>query len=385
MKKVLIAVSQLRVGGVSKALIELLKNICDKCEVTLLCFDHDGAFYSDIPEQVKIVEDNAYLALTERSAGDLQQYGSKYKVIRQVCSAWTKRFNKKIPANYICNKVGKIDGVYDIAIAFGHPQQENIFCNLAGEVVINCVNANKKAIVIHCDYEMYGGHCTYNDKLLLKFDKIAAVSKSVGAAVIRCIPEAEDKICVLRNFHDFKLINEMASQDTIEYRCENSLVTVARLSGEKGLERGIEIVKELKMDGYDVEWHIVGGGPLRSQLEHLIGENHADDYIVLEGEQVNPYRYIKGADYLFVPSIHEAAPMVFDEAASLKVPVISTDTLSARELVEDRKIGLVGETEHIKELLKYALDNKGIFKSMVLQYESSNTEALHDFESLCDK
>lgn len=48
---------------------------------------------------------------------------------------------------------------------------------------------------------MYGGHCTYNDKLLLKFDKIAAVSKSVGAAVIRCIPEAEDKICVLRNFH----------------------------------------------------------------------------------------------------------------------------------------------------------------------------------------
>ena len=177
----------------------------------------------------------------------------------------------------------------------------------------------------------------------------------------------------------------MASQDTIEYRCENSLVTVARLSGEKGLERGIEIVKELKMDGYDVEWHIVGGGPLRSQLEHLIGENHADDYIVLEGEQVNPYRYIKGADYLFVPSIHEAAPMVFDEAASLKVPVISTDTLSARELVEDRKIGLVGETEHIKELLKYALDNKGIFKSMVLQYESSNTEALHDFESLCDK
>ena len=30
MKKILIAVSQLRVGGVSKALIELLKNINDK-------------------------------------------------------------------------------------------------------------------------------------------------------------------------------------------------------------------------------------------------------------------------------------------------------------------------------------------------------------------
>lgn len=108
MKKVLIAVSQLRVGGVSKALIELLKNICDKCEVTLLCFDHDGAFYSDIPEQVKIVEDNAYLALTERSAGDLQQYGSKYKVIRQVCSAWTKCFNKKYLRIIYAIKSGKL-------------------------------------------------------------------------------------------------------------------------------------------------------------------------------------------------------------------------------------------------------------------------------------
>ena len=58
MKKVLIAVSQLRVGGVSKALIELLKNIKDKYEVTLLCFDHNGAFYEDIPTNINIIGDN---------------------------------------------------------------------------------------------------------------------------------------------------------------------------------------------------------------------------------------------------------------------------------------------------------------------------------------
>ena len=385
MKKVLIAVSQLRVGGVSKALIELLKNIGDKYEVTLLCFDHDGAFYKDIPEQIAVVKDNAYLALTERAAGDLQQYGDKYKVIRQVCSAWTKCFNKKIPANYICHKVGKVEGNYDIAVAFGHPQQEKMFCNLVGEVVLNCVEARKKAIVIHCDYEMYGGHCPYNDQMLLKFGKIAAVSKSAGDAVVRCIPEAKSKICVLRNFHDFRLINEMASQSPVEYHCEHSLVTVARLSDEKGIESGISIIKKLKVDGYDVEWHIVGGGPLRSRLEYVIDENNASEYIILEGEQVNPYRYIKEADFLFVPSVHEAAPMVFDEAASLNVPIISTNTLSAKELVEERKIGIVGTIDQMDELLKYAFENKNDVKRKAMQYVSTNTEAMDDFEGLCEE
>lgn len=384
MKKALIAVSHLRVGGVAKALIELLKNISDRYDVTLLCFDHDGAFYKDIPEQIKIVEDNAYLALTERASGDLQQYGVKYKIIRRACSAWTKCFNKKIPVHYICHKVGKIEGNYDIAIAFGHPQQEHMFCNLAGEVVINCVNAYKKAIVIHCDYELYGGHCPYNDQLLLKFDKIAAVSQSVGDAVIRCIPQAKSKICVLRNFHDFNLINKMALQNPIEYYCEHSLVTVARLSDEKGLESGIAVIKKLKMDGYDVEWHIVGGGPLQSRLEHVINENVASKYIILEGEQVNPYRYIKKADFLFVPSVHEAAPMVFDEAASLKVPIISTNTLSAKELVEKREIGIVGTIDQMNELLRYAFENERTIKRKAMKYVSTNMEAMDDFTRLCE-
>lgn len=45
MKKVLIAVSQLRVGGVVKSSNRAFEKYKDKYEVTLLCFDHNGAFY----------------------------------------------------------------------------------------------------------------------------------------------------------------------------------------------------------------------------------------------------------------------------------------------------------------------------------------------------
>lgn len=383
MKKILIAVSQLRVGGISKALVELLKNIKEKYDVTLLCFDHEGAFFEDIPQDIDMIEDNPFLVLTERSAEDLHQYGSRYKILRQICSAWTKGFNKRLPAKYICYRVGKIGGFYDVAIAFGHPQQENLFCNLAGEIVLNCVDAKKKAIVIHCDYEMYGGHCKYNDELLMKFDKIAAVSRSVGDAVVRCVPEAASKICQLRNFHDFKSITEQANDDPVIYTHDYVLVTVARLSAEKGILQALDVIEKIHEKGYDVEWHIVGGGPLEKEIEHKISEMMAEKYVFLEGETKNPYRYIKNADYLFVPSIHEAAPMVFDEAARLKVPVISSNTLSAKELVSDRSIGLVGDLDQLEDITEQALIRKEHYRNKITEFVSSNRGAMQDFEKLC--
>ncbi len=383
MKKVLIAVSQLRVGGVSKALIELLKNISNKYKVTLLCFDHVGAFFGDIPENVTVISDNPYLVLTERSAGGVSNYGKKYKVLRQIGSGWTKCFGKEIPAKYICHKVGYIEGQYDVAIAFGHPQKENLFCNLVGEVVLNCVHSKKKVIVIHCDYESYGGHCRCNDKLLLQFDRIAAVSRSVGKAIERCIPEAASKICTLRNFHDFDLMRREADEDPIKYTHKHTLVTVARLSEEKGLLQGIDIVDKIRKDGYDIGWHIVGDGYLKNQLKQHISDYGLEGCVVLEGEQINPYRYLKNADYLFVPSFHEAAPMVFDEAACLNIPIISTDTLSAKELITERNIGYVGKLNQMAEIIKEALANKEEFRVRMKLHISDNSGAMMDFETLC--
>ena len=383
MKRILIAVSQLRVGGVSKALINLLKNIEDRCDVTLVCFDHEGELFKSIPPQIKVVDENPYLVLTERSAHELEQYGNKYRIMRIVCSTWTRLFNKKLPAMYICRKFGSVIGHYDVALAFGHPQKEKIFCNLAGEFILNCVTASQKVIVIHCDDERYGGHCKYNDKLLLRFDKIAVVSKSVGEAVARCIPEADSRIFTLRNFHDYESIINMSNENPIHYVHKHTLVTVARLSYEKGLLLGVDIIKTLKNEGYDLEWHIIGGGPMKAELEKRIKLNNAEKYIFLEGEQNNPYRFLKEADYLFVPSIHEAAPMVFDEAASLGVPIISTNTLSADEMVKKRNIGYVCKKTQLIDTIKTAFNNQLKWEKQMKKYIFSNADAMKDFQKIC--
>ena len=73
--------------------------------------------------------------------------------------------------------------------------------------------------------------------------------------------------------------------------------------------------------------------------------------VFLLGETLNPYPYMKGADYLLHPSIHEAAPMVFDEAKVLGLPILSTDTTSAKEMLAECDIVCENSVQGLQQAL----------------------------------
>lgn len=383
MKKIIIVIGHLRIGGVAKALIELLRNIENKYDITLLCFDHEGSLFSDIPQHVKILPTNHLLELTERSASQMKQAGIIYFFLRYVFAFITKIISKKLATTIFVHMIGKINGAYDLAISYTHPMLDSQFCNLGGEVVLNCINAKKKAVFIHCDFSSYGGNTKYNRWLLRQFDKIAVVSDSVGKAVVSCIPDVKDKVITIRNCHDYDTIKKMAYDMPVIYNQDIIFVTIARLSKEKGITRCIPAFVELHNSGKKVEWIIVGDGPMKQQIIEMIEKQNAEDYIMLVGEHNNSYRYLVNADYLLLPSYHEAAPMVYDEAACLGVPIISTELLSAKELVTDRKIGIVCDNsdEGIKRALLEAVDAP----HKRIEIHLSNEEAISSFHSLCDE
>jgi glycosyltransferase involved in cell wall biosynthesis len=118
-------------------------------------------------------------------------------------------------------------------------------------------------------------------------------------------------------------------------------VAVARLTHEKGLERAIAAVAQARAQGTPLTVHLVGDGPLRDTLQQQAADSGVTDYVIFHGSQINPYPYIRQADVLVVPSHHEAAPMVIDEAVSLGIPVLTTATTSAKEMVPDRGAGWV--------------------------------------------
>lgn len=382
MKKIVFVIGNLRVGGVQKALIELLRSIEGVYDISLLCFDKEGSFFADVPQSIKVLPTNHLLELTERSASEMRNVGFRYFLLRYILVFIARKISRKLAAKVLIKIVGKVDGKYDMAISYAHPMPDSFFCNLGCEIVLGCIHAKKKTAFIHCNFSEYGGNTEYNRWLLRHFDKIAVVSDSVGKDLISCIPDIEGKVTTVRNCHDYEKIRKMADDNPVVYDHEINFVTIARLSEEKGLLRCIPAFVTIHNAGKDISWTIVGDGPLKQSICDEIKRKNAEEYIMLAGEHTNSYRYIKNADYLLLPSYHEAAPMVFDEAASLGVPILTTETSSAVEMVADRKIGFVCDNSEdgiYTAILKLVEKPKNKISMTI-----SNEEAVTSFMKLCE-
>ncbi|MBR2354227.1 MAG: glycosyltransferase [Clostridia bacterium] len=369
MKKILVVTNHMNVGGIQKSLLELLKALAneDEYDVSLFCCKKTGAFLDQIPNSVTILPENPYAALSEQPLIECKKQGKRYYLTRMLSSLWSKWFNKALPARFLCGRIGQIGDEYDIAISYSQPIGDHAFCSLTNEIVLHCVRAKRKVTFVHCDFANYGGNTKRNRGLYRKFDAVAAVSDSVKNRFAQIVPEMSERLYTVYNFCDCEEIRSLAQVEPIVYE-KPTVVTVARLSEEKGLLRCIPLFERLKSEGYEFEWHIVGGGPLRAAIQTEIEKYHLEQTVILEGEQINPYRYVRNADYFLLCSFHEAAPMVFDEAATLMVPILSTKTLSAVEMVEKRGIGVVCENdaESIYRMLKDALSHHPTFEMAYL-------------------
>lgn len=132
------------------------------------------------------------------------------------------------------------------------------------------------------------------------------------------------------------------------------LLSIARLVEKKGLEYAIRAVARTVGQGIDVEYRIVGDGPLRAELTALIERMGVSDRVTLLGAQsregVREEMY--AAHILLAPSVTaedgdmEGIPVAIMEAMATGLLVLSTRHSGIPELVRDRHSGfLVGERD----------------------------------------
>lgn len=368
-------------GGVQKSLAELIRGIHEGYDITVCCIRKKGILLKSLPEDVRVIEAGRFAKSTEYAAGESKSLGLPCCIMRVCTSAWAKLFGKAFPYFIITRLQKKLRG-YDAAISFAQPLHDKAVGNISNEFVLNCCEAKKKITFVHCDFENYGGNTPYNRSLYKKFDKIACVSDSVRLVFEKCNPDCRGKTVTVENLHDYEYIRAAANNDEVKYDGKHTVVTVARLSEEKGLLRCVDIFGRLKKSIPDIEWHIVGEGAQRAALEKEITERGLEKTVFLHGNRENPYRYIKNANLFLLPSYHEASPMVFWESACLGVPVLSTNTLSAVEIVEKRGLGAVcGNTsEEIERgIIKMLSEKTGVRKTVF-----GNDEAINRFAELLD-
>jgi glycosyltransferase involved in cell wall biosynthesis len=274
-------------------------------------------------------------------------------------------------------------GEYDLAIAYAQDNGWKSISKGCGDFVLKKVTAAVKAVVIHCDYRDFGGYSPKQEKTFSKFDHILCVSESCRLRFHSCFPALSDRTLACENFIDIEKIRNL-SEPAVQYPADKvNFVSVCRLSVVKGLERTVRVFKNLYEQGYsDFTWTIVGDGPEYGHLTTQVKDLGLQDHIVFVGNQNNPFPYVKNADVFLLPSIHDAAPMVYGECAVLGVPVLTTETCSANELVRDRCIGRVVENSEqgLASGIKDILDIKTDLKHYAIADEKINGHAVDQFQ-----
>lgn len=385
MKRIFIVNNNMHIGGVQKALLNLLSEIDENYDITLLLFYKGGKLLEKIPPNINIVEAGyplCYIGMTKNDTVKI-----KDKIARAFWALLTRAFGRKRVMRFMYPKQ-KNEEKYDMAISFLHSGKDNMFYGGCNEFVLSCVNASKKITFLHCDFEKINANSKSNQKIYEQFDEIAACSDGCRKSFLNAVPQCADRTIVVKNCINHSEVRKMAQNEpVILQEGKINIVTVSRFGNEKGILRAIKACIEVGNGRKDFRYYIIGNGTGFYYAKTVIKEYNAEDNIVLLGEMENPYGYIAAADFLLIPSVSEAAPMVIGEAACLGTPILTTKTSSAVEMVEETGIGWVCDNseEGILTGIKYLLDNPCEIekkKAFIKEQNFDDNEALEQFSKL---
>lgn len=387
MKKILIVNNNMHIGGVQKALISLLWSIQDRYEVTLMLFTKMGDCYKDIPPNVKVINAKSAYRFLGMTRYDVHRISDKLG--RGFFAAITRIFGRKYAIALMGMAQKKIEG-YDVAISYLHNGADKAFYGGCNDFVLKHVCARKKIAFLHCDYIRSGANTPENSRMYAQFDVIAACCRGSADSFLHENPALERKLMVVPNCHRFDKIRELALAEPVTL-CKDKInvVTVARLGKEKGVERAIWAIAQLGEERKKLHYYIIGDGIQRKLVEKVIAQEQLSDCVTICGMLPNPYGYIQAADFLLIPSYSEAAPLVIGEAAYLGTPILSTETSSARDMIEKHGYGWVCENsvEAMSEALCKLLMNRteiDAVKTFLATEKVDNTEAVAEFGHLLE-
>ncbi|MEZ5734617.1 MAG: glycosyltransferase [Novosphingobium sp.] len=144
------------------------------------------------------------------------------------------------------------------------------------------------------------------------------------------------------------------------------IVTVGRLSAEKGYPGLLEAFARLAGEGIDARLTIIGHGPLRQDLERHVSEHGLADRVRMLGmlPESETLAEISAADIFVLPSLMEGLPVVLMEAMALGKPVIAAWVAGIPELVAEGETGLLfrpGDWSHLADRMRLLMKDRSLW------------------------
>jgi len=345
-KQLLFVLPSLEAGGGEKSLVTLLNCIdYEQYDVDLVLFASKGIFLKQLPKTVKLLHLNEdYKTYTSSLSNAILSFLKQGKL-----SLLFSRLAYTFKSNYIKNK-GKAEQYswknlkqsicvcrkeYDVAIGF--LEKSSLY------FVVDCVKANRKIGFIHNDYVKLDLDAAFDLPYFEKLDAIATVSEQCVTVLKEVFPTQKDKVHLQYNIVSATLIHQMAEETVLIATTKPSLLSIGRLHPQKGFDIAIEAALQLKQQGLDFIWYIIGEGAERNSLEQAIALHKLEHHVVLLGIMENPYPYIKQTTVFVQPSRYEGKSIALDEAKLLQKPIVVTNFTTAKDQINHLKNGIICE------------------------------------------
>lgn len=119
------------------------------------------------------------------------------------------------------------------------------------------------------------------------------------------------------------------------------IVTVARLSYEKGVDVLIDAMAIVAAARTDARSVVVGEGPQRRELESRIRRHGLEGVVRLAGFRRDVELALASADVVAVPSLMEGMPNVLLEAMAAGRPIVASDVGGIPEALANERCGLL--------------------------------------------
>ena len=339
MRNIAILLPAMRMGGAEKVLLTFINDIYKMYNVTVVLNKKEGLLLNKITSSVEIIEDKL---LTFRDI-----VFDDFKNIRIVSLLEDLLYYVKIKCRcdnetdyrWLVGRTPELKQHFDVAIAYVGNVSTQIFS------LERRINATMKIAWIHGETTELKDEKLY-ERIYTKFNKIFAVSKVSANHFCNRFPLCSPLIEVYYNHINKEEIIEKAKYDMKPEFGDGgiNIVTVSRLSPEKGCEMIPQIVHLLLKKVKNISWYIIGDGPCGDNIQKQINQLKLSNYIFLLGAKENPYPFIKKADIYVQPSYEEGYSTTICEAGILGRAIVGTSTSGGiEEQLENEKDGLIAE------------------------------------------
>lgn len=385
-KKVLVAVDNLKCGGIQKAFISLVNSIdYEKYDVNVLLRRREGDWLDMLNPEINIIITPDYFFWLDLP---------KLQVLKCIRILLNKPLiliayifsiihgllihNMTKERQYfwlkINNKINILDGYYDIAIDFSGTFRQYI---------IDKVNAKSKLTWIHSDYRVYMRDKDIDKEYLKYYNKVICVSETCKEIFDNEFPMYRDKSIVFNNIINKEQIFNLSNVN-VEFDNEFKgikIVDVTRLVPGKNIELAIRTCKRLIDNGFNVKWYIIGNGEEIDKLKKIASQLNVDSSFIFMGQRPNPYPYIRKANLFVHCSLFEGRSVAIDEALALGKTVIVTNYPTAKDQIINNFNGYICEND-INSLYSTILKSMNMSLPYQMNKDITNNSSIEILERI---